>query len=69
MPKDQRIGQPLRMPTKNYFKKNPSAKGLLKIVNKDLKEVHKVREGVQMREIKCKILFYFCIAFVLHMLY
>mmetsp|Transcript_12688 Transcript_12688/g.27557 ORF Transcript_12688/g.27557 Transcript_12688/m.27557 type:complete len:533 (-) Transcript_12688:47-1645(-) len=55
MPKDQRIGQPLPMPTKNYFKKNPSAKGLLKIVNKDLKEVHKVREGVQMGEIKLMV--------------
>ena len=56
-PKDQREGQSLSMPPKNYFKMKVSAKGLLKIVNEALKQVYKSEKEFESGTLSVRVLF------------
>jgi len=53
-PKDQHEGVRNIMPPKNYFKRLLSAKGILKVLNNKLKQVHAVKDSIKKGEISSK---------------
>jgi hypothetical protein len=53
-PKDQRYEPPAILPGKNYLAKNKSSKGMIKELNKDIKRLGNIRNGIEKGEIKCE---------------